>query len=80
MLEKEFAYYLNNQADLVKKYNGKFLVIKGETVMGHFDTQGEAYIDATKKFEVGTFLIQRCSLGDQDYTQTFHSRVSFAHI
>ena len=37
MLEKEFTYYLDHQSELVEKYNGKFLVIKGEDVIGVYD-------------------------------------------
>lgn len=37
MLEREFTYYLSNQEELVKKYRGKFLVIKNEEVVGVYD-------------------------------------------
>jgi len=37
MLEKEFKYYLDNQQDLVKKYNGKFIVIVEDKVIGAYD-------------------------------------------
>ena len=30
-------FFVKNQADLVKKYQGKFIVIKNETVIGVFD-------------------------------------------
>mgnify|MGYP001544463374 CR=1 FL=1 len=78
MLEKEFQYYLDNQSDLVKKYNNRFIVIKDQSIIGDYSTTSEAYTEAIKKFEPGTFLIQKCTAGNQDYTQTFHSRVSFA--
>lgn len=78
MLEKEFKYYLDHQAELVKKYNGRFLVIKDESVVGDFATMEEAYFDSVQKYELGTFLIQECTEGDKAYTQTFHSRVVFA--
>lgn len=78
MLEKEFQYYLDHQAELVEKYNGKFLVIKDEEVIGVYDTDEEAYFQTTQKHEPGTFLIQFCEPGDSSYTQTFHSRVVFA--
>lgn len=78
MLEKEFKYYLDHQAELVKKYNGRFLVIKDEGVVGDFATMEEAYFDSVQKYELGTFLIQECTEGDKAYTQTFHSRVVFA--
>ncbi|NVM56347.1 MAG: hypothetical protein HWN66_21800 [Candidatus Helarchaeota archaeon] len=76
-LEKEFKYYLDHQDDLVKKYNGKFLVIKDCRVIGIFDTQLEAIEKTTKKHKLGTFLVQKCEPGSDSYTQTYHSRVSF---
>ena len=36
----------------------------------------EAYESALKLFAAGTFLIQRVSAGNKDYTKTYHSRVS----
>jgi hypothetical protein len=78
VLEKDFQYYLDNQAELVKLYNGKYLLIKDQKVIKPYDDQESAYIEATKSYELGTFLIQYCSPGSEGYTQTFHSRVIFA--
>ena len=78
MLEKEFKYFVNRHDDLVSLYNGKYLVIKGEAVVGAFDSEIDAYCDAVDKFTLGTFLIQKCTPGNEAYTQTFHSRVTFA--
>lgn len=78
MLEKEFEYYLRNQTELVKQYSGKHLVIKDEKVQGAFDTLDEAYLFATENFDLGTFLLQKCTPGDDSYSQTFHSRAVFA--
>jgi hypothetical protein len=77
-LEKEFRYYLEHQEELVRQYDGKVLVIHAQSVAGAFDTEWEALQDARAKFEPGTFIIQRCSPGADDYTQTFTSRVCFA--
>jgi hypothetical protein len=77
MLEKEFKYYLDHQAELVEKYNGKFLVIKGEEIIGAFEAEDSAYFETEKSHEAGTFLIQFCEPGDSSYTQIYHSRVSF---
>lgn len=77
MLEKEFKYYLDNQNELVSKFNGKYIVIIGDKVVGAYESTVEAYNKTKDKFQPGTFLIQRCSPGKSDYTQTFHSRVSF---
>ena len=79
MIEKEFKYYLENQNDLVKKYNGRFLVIVDQKVVGDYDDSEKAYIDSKEKYELGMFLIQKCSPGEDAYTQHFYTpRVVFA--
>lgn len=64
---KEFQYYFNNQDELVKKYNGKYLVIKEQKVVDVFDTNKEAYFSSVKKYKFGTFLIQFCSPDKETY-------------
>jgi hypothetical protein len=76
-LEKEFDYYLQHQKELVRKYNGKILVIKGQTVIGVFDSELEAVQKTSETHELGTFLVQKCEPGKESYTQTYHSRVAF---
>ena len=78
MLEKEFQYYLDHQNELVKKYDGRYLVIKDKNVVGDYDSYEEALFTSQEQYEMGTFLIQKCSEGNKDYTATFHSRVRFA--
>jgi hypothetical protein len=77
MLDKEFSYYLANQNELLKKYNNRFIVIMGETVVDDYDTYEQALFQSSQKHELGTFLIQECTEGEGAYTQTFHSRVAF---
>ena len=78
MLEKEFEYYLDNQEKLLKKYDGRVLVIVGEQVVGDFDNYEDALFDSIKKYELGTFLLQECTEGEDAYTETFYSPVIFA--
>ncbi len=75
-LTKEFEYYTTHQKELVAKYEGKFVVIKNQQVIGSYDSEIEAYEGAQKDNELGTFLIQRVEPGAENYTQTFYSRVS----
>lgn len=77
MLEREFQYYREHQEELAQKYDGKYIVIIGENVVGAYDSEIEAYNEAKKDHEVGTFLIQLCTSDPSAYIQTFHSRVSF---
>ncbi|GHT44880.1 hypothetical protein AGMMS49965_21280 [Bacteroidia bacterium] len=77
MLDKEFTYYLENQDELLQKYNNRFLVIVDNKVVGDYDSTEQAYFESVKKHELGTFLIQKCTEGDDAYTRKFHSRVIF---
>ncbi len=78
MLELEFKYYREHQEEFVKKYNGKVLVIKGQEVIGTFDSEIEALTETSKKHQIGTFLVHKCGSGEDNITMTFHSRVQFA--
>jgi hypothetical protein len=78
MLEKELNFYISHQKELIESYNGKFLVIVGEDVVGVFESEIEAYNESKVNYTPGSFLIQRCSPGNTDYSTTFYSRVSFS--
>ena len=67
-LEKEFNYYLDNQDEIVDKFNGKVVVIKDNKVVYAAENLYEAYKWGTDRYELGTFLIQKCSPGNSDYT------------
>ncbi|MBU2535233.1 MAG: hypothetical protein ABIK32_02355 [Chloroflexota bacterium] len=76
-LEREFNYYLEHQKELIKKYSGKFIVIKDEAVIGEYESELEAVEETSKQHELGTFLVQKCEPGSESYTYTYHSRVAF---
>jgi len=78
-LKAEYDYYLANKAEMVKKYNGKFIVIKGGRVLGAYDDAGSAVTVTQKTEALGTFLVQEVEPGDS-VTQSFHSRVAFARV
>jgi hypothetical protein len=77
-LQKEFQYYIDHQDELVKRYSGRVIVIKDQTVIGDFGSDLEAVQEVSKKHKLGTFLVQKCEAGRDSYTQTFNSRVVFA--
>ena len=73
VFEKELAFFISHQDDLVKQHGGHVLVIRGEELVGVYETALAAYLDAQKKFEAGTFMIQPCSPGPEAYTVTIHA-------
>ena len=76
-LDREFQFYLDNQSAMVEKYDGKVIAVKGGRVLGAYDSYLDALTETAKSHEEGTFLLQRVSEGEKDYTATFHSRVAF---
>lgn len=78
-LKKEFDYYLANQAELVRQYNGKYVVIKDGQVLDAYDSQAAAVTETENAgHKRGTFLVQKVEPGTKAYTQTFHSRAVFS--
>ena len=77
MLDKEYEYFQKNKAELLKQYRDKFIVIKGDQVIGSYETEKDAYDQTMKDHEAGSFLIQQCVENEEKLTQTFHSRTIF---
>lgn len=75
-LKQEFQYYVAHQDELVRQYNGKYIVIKGKAILGAYDDQLKAVSETQKAHELGTFLVQKVEPGSDSYTQIFHSRVA----
>ncbi|MYC31040.1 MAG: hypothetical protein F4X65_13265 [Chloroflexi bacterium] len=75
LLKREFEYYLAHQAEMVEKYEGRVIVLKDNQVIGDYGSYPEAVSTTEKEHPLGTFLVQRVSEGNKDYTQWFRSRV-----
>ena len=65
---KAFDYYLAHQDEMVSLYDGKVIAIKGTRVLGAYDSHGDALRETSKSHQPGTFIIQKVSEGDKDYT------------
>ena len=78
ILLDEFTYYLDHQDEMVAQYDGKVIALKGHEVIGVYENESEAVAETQKDHPLGTFLVQKVSTGETDYTAKSHSRVSFA--
>ena len=76
-LIEEFEFYQAHQDELVSQYDGKVIVLKDHTVIGVYDSEMAAVTETRRQHDLGTFLVQRVSEGDEAYTRTFRSRVAF---
>lgn len=70
MFEKELAFFIAKQDDLVRKYKGTVLIIRGEEVAGAYPTPLAAYLAAREQFSPGTYMLQPCEPGTGAYTVT----------
>lgn len=70
MFEREFAFFIKQQKNLVNKYRGKVLAIKGEKVVAVYDSPLDAYLKTDKNHELGKVMLQPCESGPSAYTAT----------
>ncbi len=71
-LVQEFEYFVEHQDQLVLKYGGKVIAIRGRRVVGVFTDELTAVTETAKKYALGTFIVQRCEPGPACYTAVFH--------
>lgn len=76
MLEREYQYYKTNETEFIKQYEGKFLGIVGEEIVGVFTDDIVGYQDLKNRYGLGKFLIQHC-IPARNHIQRYHSRVAF---
>lgn len=60
-LEKQYLFYLDHEADFLKKYEGKFLVISENLEVSAFDSKKDAYAFGAENIGLGNFLLQECT-------------------
>ena len=73
---EELNFFIEHQDDLVRQYRGKILVLKGHEVVGVYRDLPEAYFEAQREHELGTFMLQPCEPGPDAYTTTIVSSLS----
>jgi hypothetical protein len=72
-LRRNLDWYIANQKELARKYNGKILLIVDQNLVKAFNDMAEAYGEALKTYEVGTFTLQPCSPDADSYTLMLYS-------
>ena len=77
-LEHEFNYYQEHREELLRLYEGKFVVIRGNQLLGAYDSELDAIRETSATYPLGTFLVQKCEAGDDSLVQMFYSGVAFA--
>jgi hypothetical protein len=59
MLEQERRFYTIHAGDWEKSHPGKFVVVKGEALVGYFDSLDEALAAGASRFGLTSFLVRQ---------------------
>jgi hypothetical protein len=65
MLEKERKYFETHRAEWLQQHAGKFVLVKGEELIGVFNTQQEALIEGARRFGMESFLVRQVEESEQ---------------
>lgn len=57
---KEYLWFKENEEELMKRYYGRYIVIKDEKVIGDYGSWRLARQQTVKEHKPGTFIIQHC--------------------
>ena len=60
-LEVELAYFNRRKAEFLTQHEGKYVLIKGEELVGAFNSEEEAYVAGLDRFGNQAFLIKRAA-------------------
>ena len=70
MFEQELAYFIEQPDELVRRFKGTVLVIRGKEIVGAYPTPLAAYEAAGAQVPPGSFMLQPCEPGTSAYTVT----------
>ena len=59
MLEQERAYYDEHLDEWLTRYPGRFVVVKGDRLVGTYDTVDHAPAEGASRFGLDSFLVRR---------------------
>lgn len=68
MLEQEKNFYNENRSLWMVQYPDKFLLIKGDRLIGAYDTEDEALSEGARNFGLTSFLVRKSGELEQEVT------------
>ena len=67
-MSTQLDMYKTRQAEIVRQYDGKIIAVKDGEVQGVYPSKTEALDAMCERFAPGSFLIIKCTPGDEEYT------------
>ncbi len=66
MLGQERQFYTEKKAEWLPIHAGKFVLIKGDELIGVFNTVDEALAEGARRFGLGPFLVRRVEVQETE--------------
>ena len=76
-MREDYEWYKNNLPLLYEKYGYSIIAIKDKRVIGTYGNYAQALKETEKTELPGTFIIQKCDISEEAYTNYIAS-VNFA--
>lgn len=64
----DFQWFLDNYMTLFKQYGHKVFAIQNKSILGIYNDKTVAIDSTTKKYPLGTFIVQECNGDESGYT------------
>lgn len=71
--QQDFDFFISHYDEFFQKYGHKFIVIRLKEVIGIYDTEVDAVNETSKKYPIGTFIVQECNGDESGYTNYISS-------
>lgn len=68
----DFYYFVKNYQKLYTEYGLSYIALKDKTVLGAFKSPSEAFDTLADKYQVGTYIIQKCTGDESAYHDTIN--------
>ena len=66
MLEQERQFYSENLDKWLTQHAGKFVLVKGEELLGAYETYEDALAEGARRFGLQSFLVRRVGDVEQE--------------
>ena len=64
-LAQELETYYTHKAELLTEAEGKYVLIKGEQIVGIYETNEEAFAEGLRRFRMTGYLARKIHQGEQ---------------
>lgn len=71
MQADDFTWFVEHYDELFKQYGTSYIAIKDKSVLGSFSSPKVAISEVSKKYPLGSFIIQLCNGSESGYTNYF---------